>query len=270
MNVYASTTLLWSKPIPEVLGEFAKLGLYGAEIWAEQMNWHGTSVLEIKRAQRGSPLAYTFHAPSWDLNQISINKAIREQSLGELERSFETAANLGASNVTVHPGRLSLDGGWLEWHQEQQIAVTETLIELAEQYGVLLSLELMEPKGKELITTPDEMNTLLEAVKGRFSVTFDVAHIPLHMDVVEAYLATKQISKVHLSDSSSSAYHLALGEGDIQLGPILALLEEVTIPVVLEGMDALSNRKLLCHLHYLEGVRQKQKEGLYEISGYQR
>ncbi|MBM7839179.1 sugar phosphate isomerase/epimerase [Alkalihalobacillus xiaoxiensis] len=267
MNLYASSTLYWSKPIPDVLREIAKLGLTGVEIWAEQIDNHQTTIRDIQRIQAELALAYTVHAPSWDLNITSINQAIRERSLGEIERAFETAALLKAKSITVHPGQLSLTNQWLHWHREQQVKSTARLVDFSKQYGVGLTLELMERKPKETVTSPEAMNELLRALNYRFGVTFDVAHIALNEDVVQAYLRTENVEVVHLSDTSSSIYHIGLGEGEQQLHPILQLLSKETVPVVLEGMSA-SGGMLKRHLAYLEAFSYRKKEDLYEVSSY--
>lgn len=268
MNLYASTTLLWSKPVPEALQTIAEFGLNGAEIWSDQIDFHGTSIKEIQRRQKELPLSYTFHAPSWDINQISLNRGVRERSFGEIERSFEQAARLNTKNVTVHPGRLSLPNHWCAWHQEQQLIASRKLIGFANNYGVTLSLELMEQKPKELIDSPEKMITLLAAIGPSVKTTFDVAHIPLHKDVIEAYQATNRIGTIHLSDATKTTYHVALGDGEIDLDPIIELLIRTPLPIVLEGMDLRSDRMLRRHLAYLSPYLDTEREDPHALLSY--
>ncbi|TFD96616.1 sugar phosphate isomerase/epimerase [Jeotgalibacillus sp. R-1-5s-1] len=265
MKWFASSTLRWFEPVTVAIQSISQKGLAGVEIWSEHIDYYQTSIRDIQKVQESLSLMYTFHAPSWDLNLTALNKGMREQSIGEIERSFERAALLKAPNVTVHPGRLTVANSLLAWHEEQQIKSTERLVILAKQYGVTLSMEMMEPIRKELITTPEQMNRLTDVVGHGIEVTFDVAHLPLTTDVVQAFGQTKRIGKVHVSDSTPVQYHVPLGEGAIRLEPVMEKLKHVSVPLVLEGMDRGHDQTLERHLRYIENSRE---ESVNEISCY--
>ncbi|WP_141432298.1 sugar phosphate isomerase/epimerase [Bacillus sp. 03113] len=252
MRLYASSTLLWGKTFEEMCQQVAKMGLQGIELWAEQA-WHQHfSIDEIEKLIKQYGLKLSLHAASWDLNLCSLNKGIRRQSIHEIERSIAMASSLPALNVTIHPGKRTLTPAWTNWHMQCLQEAIDHLEEFAQLYGVTLSIELMESVNKEFVTIPDVMNELVENRTDTIMTTFDVAHIPIHADPLLYFKKLERINKIHLSDSRPDSYHVPLGEGQIQLIPILNEIVHHDLPIVLEGYDPNGqNQTLEKHVTYL-------------------
>ncbi|RCW74927.1 sugar phosphate isomerase/epimerase family protein [Saliterribacillus persicus] len=245
MKVLMSSTLAWAYPIPGVIKLADIFGLDGVEIWTEQIYFHHTPLQAIQDAVKSSNQMLTMHAPSWDINIAALNKGIRMQSLAEIEKTIEIAKAIGADNVTFHPGRLIHENCW---HKKQEQFMVESLYQLAEKAAsknIEISLELMEEKPKELITTPDAMNRLLEKIPENIRVTFDVAHVPVDINPFTYFQSLQRINKIHLSDATRKNYHVPIGTGEIDLPDMIEACENTDLPTVIEGFDQQTGLKLL-------------------------
>lgn len=260
MKWYASSTLLWGYSFPDICERLSEAGFEGLELWAEQYWCEQFTVDIVRDSLAQSGLALSMHAASWDLNLCSLNDGIRAQSIVEIIRSMELAQELGASSLTIHPGRQTVNNHWLPWHMDQLQKSLDELELLAKQWNVTLSIELMESIRKEFITTPALLNELVAHRSDHIRTTFDVAHIDLNESPVEWMQAQHRIDKIHLSDSTPTTYHVPLGEGNIAMEPVLYALSSCDVPIVIEGLDFLEkNHTLQRNIDYLQEHRLLQK-----------
>ncbi|RXT04351.1 sugar phosphate isomerase/epimerase [Ammoniphilus sp. CFH 90114] len=253
MNLYLSSTVLWNYPVDQVISIAEQYGFRGVEVWAEQVRFHQTSAESIITAKEKYHMDLTFHAPSWDLNLCAMNEGVRKQSVHEIEQSMELASRIGARNMTIHPGKRTLTRDWTSWHFDRLIESLAYLAEKAQEFDVVLSVEQMEHEKKEFITTPDMINQLIHQLPSTVQVTFDIAHVPIEADLQGYYEQIERINKIHLSDASSNAYHLPLGNGEVDFEALLNRLEKTDLPVVLEGYDhAMDHQFLQANLSVLQ------------------
>lgn len=260
MKLYFSSSLMWGKPFADILQEASRIGAEGVEVWAEQFWLQQESPAAIYSLKQELGLEFTLHACSWDINIHSINEGIRRQSVQEISKSFALAKQLGAHNVTVHPGRQSTPG-----LMNHSLSVYIELAMKAAEHGCTLSLEQMEETPKELFSEPEQINALSHFLPEEVKVTFDTAHVPLTINPYDYLKKLERVNKIHLSDTSLNKYHVALGEGRLYLPDMLSILSKTNLPVVLEGLDQSENNDLLSrHLDYL------QKSGLHSLPGQHR
>ncbi|QDP39411.1 sugar phosphate isomerase/epimerase family protein [Radiobacillus deserti] len=267
MKLYVSSSLLWAYEPNDVIKLAKQFHFSGVEIWAEHVWHYQASIRSILQAQQDYELELSLHAASWDLNIASINKGVRQQSIIEIEKSLVLAKELNATNVTIHPGRRTLQDEWKEKHEQLLIENLQALADKADRLGVTLSIELMEPIQKEFITEPPSMNYLLNHLPENVHTTFDVAHVPLTADPIDYFRQLNRINKVHISDSTEDAYHVPLGKGSIKLERILEELVSSNLPVVVEGFD--NNRslsKLQQNLSYLSNPSILRRESVENFS----
>lgn len=235
--LYVSSTLMWAYPVEAALLIARQYGFRGMEVWAEHVWFHQSDVREIREAAKRAGVKLTLHAASWDLNLCSLNQGIRQQSIREVIRSLDLAGELGASSVTIHPGRVTLSPRHRRWHEPVLIESLNILAKEAMKRGLALSIEHIEPLPKELVVTPMELNRLRAALDYPTTATFDIAHVPLTSSLSEFYRELDDIDKIHVSDATSSKLHLPLGTGSIDLDEIWPLLWEKERPIVVEGLD---------------------------------
>ncbi|MFC3419006.1 sugar phosphate isomerase/epimerase family protein [Salinicoccus hispanicus] len=258
-----SSTLCWSFNPSEVIGIAREHRFSGIEFWAEHVWRYDADPFELAEAAAAASLDLTVHAASWDLNITALNPAMRKQSVAELKRSIDLTSDLGASHMTFHPGKLTLSDRMMDVHFQMLLSSVTELMDYAEQKGVVLSMELMEEKEKELISRPPAMNSFLSLLDRNLHTTIDIAHVPLYEDSCQYFKQTTAINSIHLSDSTASTYHVPLGEGCIDFRSILPMIMESRLPIVLEGMDDSRELGFLkTHLDYLNHFNMEQQDQL--------
>jgi sugar phosphate isomerase/epimerase len=252
---------MWGRSIDEMAVRVKNLGLSGIELWAEQV-WHSQmQTREIVQAIRQNELEASLHAASWDLNLCALNEGVRRQSVEEIHRSIKLAVAIGAKNVTVHPGKRTLTADWTEWHAECLQESLSQIEEIAKTYETTVSVELMEEVKKEFMTEPHELNRLIEPYSELIQTTFDAAHISLGKNIIDAFNQLNRVNHIHLSDSTATKYHVALGEGELDLGPFIEYIKNTSYTVVLEGYDSSEDACLLHkHLNYVNLCLQQTRE----------
>ncbi len=239
MKFGIASRLLWSYPLNDVIVIAERLRYEGVEVWAEHYvrdRGKKTRLLFGK-----SSLAFTLHAFSFDVNITSMNRRIRRESMRQMLDSLSYAREIGAGSVVVHPGRASSTKDSPDEYWEMQIDSLSEIAQRAREIGVNVNMEIMEPRKKEMVTTPEMANNILKAISmENFGITLDLAHAQLTERPLEFIRGVKKISHVHLSDAKEGTPHALLGQGDLDVFEILQdLRERYDGMVIIEGWDRL-------------------------------
>lgn len=229
LQIGSSTTFLKDHHVSEALERIARSGYDSAEIWIEHLELTGESSTELARRARDLGLVVTVHAASYDLNPTSSNQGIARESRRQIDASLATAASLGARLVVVHPGRRSSSRDKWEHFWPELIDWVGELDEVADNYGIIVALELMENRPKEIFMLPEHAARLMESSWRQIKLTIDVAHMNTHGDPVEFLhdLDPDWIAHVHLSDNADWQTHLPLGRGDMDIPAVLNALQDL-------------------------------------------
>ena len=174
------------EPPSAVVHFAAESGFDGVEVWVEDLWSHGEEPRAVRSAAEARGALLTCHAASYDVNPTSFNPGIRLESLRQILRSVEIAAEMGASVVTVHPGKTSTSADQPEYFWAVQTELYAAAVTRGRALGVEVSAEPMEPDNKYLVCLPDEVRRLLAAVPG-LGYTVDVAHVHQARLTVAAY-----------------------------------------------------------------------------------
>lgn len=264
--LYSSSTLFWGRSVLEMAKALETYHLTGIEFWYEQAQYFNLSPKEIADVFSSYSQARTVHAASWDLNLSSINRGVRQQSLEEIEKSLHFAKLLQADDVTIHPGRHSSISLLDDWHREQMLYSVAAIDQLAQQYEMPVSFELMEPIRKEMYTTPAQLNELLEACSDWVYTTYDVAHSSLGEEPERAFLQLKRVNKIHMSDSTPLAFHVPVGQGEIQWSRLMPYILNKKVPLILEGFDVSEDEQFLrahlAGLRHLEQTSERREQSV--------
>ena len=165
--------------IPDIFSFVSRTGLNAMEFWLETPNFwlRDLPVDEVIACRKAHPelAVLTVHSPILDLNPCSINPEVADISIEYAVRSLRIAEQLGASVLTIHPGRRTAkrppsDADFVRF--EHYISVMR---EAATGSTVKIGIENMEPIVNSLLCTPDRMRMLLDNEPWLF-FTFDVAH----------------------------------------------------------------------------------------------
>lgn len=203
-----------------------KNGFSAVEIWMEHLLKTGEDPEKIKAIAKSEGMRLTLHATSYDLNITSINRGIRSESRKQMFDSVTAAAKAGAETVVVHPGRISSSKGNISEFRKELVSFLHELDRAANSEGVLIALEIMEKRAREILVLPEDANELMNNDWKNLKLTLDVAHARTVMDPVDFInqLKSEDIAHIHLSDSDSGHTHLPLGRGDTDIASILEAL----------------------------------------------
>jgi len=232
-----ASQLLWSYPLPEAIQIAERLGYDAVEIWAEQYSRDKGKKLRFSIDQ--SPMIFTLHAFSYDINITSSNRRIRRESIRQSLQSLAYASEAGAKCVVLHPGRASASKDLPAEYCKIQIDSLTTIVNKAEQFRINVYMEIMGPEKKEIVTTPETANEIYRAIsRSNFGITLDVAHAQLAGDPIAYIKNLDNISHVHLSDSMPGNAHCLLGQGNLKVMQVLKELKNrYNGLVIIEGRD---------------------------------
>ncbi|WAA12768.1 sugar phosphate isomerase/epimerase family protein [Fervidibacillus halotolerans] len=264
INLRFASTLAWAFPIDQVIRMASECHFVGVEVWAEHVWKYETNTKTIREVKEETNMLLTMHAASWDLNISALNNGIRKQSVQEIIRSIELASQIGADNITFHPGKLTISNSERSIHEALLFESLEELARKAKQEGVTLSLEMMEREKKEFIHHPKALKKVIDPFYPQIQSTFDVAHIPLHENIFSIWKGMPTVNKIHISDATDEKLHLPLGDGDIHFETLMKFLSFESIPVIIEGFDDSNDLNVLKkNIQFI----QRNKADLKEVVG---
>jgi sugar phosphate isomerase/epimerase len=193
-------------------------------------------------------MALTVHAPFTDLNPAAYDPAVRDGVAAVLKSVVDLSAELGASVLTVHPGRVhnvSLVSG-----SEQLAVQTIRAVVRAARGRLTVSIENQtkgsSPYDYPLGSTLGSMEEILSDAGGT-GWTLDTGHAHASGSLLGmAARLGDRLAEVHLSDNSGAADdHLAPGEGSAPLNQLMKKVAKTDAFVCLE---------LNPHVYGTEGV----------------
>lgn len=237
MQVAISSLLFKSLNLSHVIDLARDRGLGWLEVWSEHF-WRDDNG-ELMRKIQKSGLDISVHGPTGDINITSSNPGIREESLKQVLQSIEEAAVMGARVITIHPGYLTGRQDEADSIRDLQIEAFIKIAKRGKDLGMLIAMETMEKKAKEVVIRPDLANEIIDAVNmENFGITFDISHAHTVMDVVEFMRSLRRIIHIHISDTKSGKVHVQMGDGEIAFGPVLqALGQKYDGALVIEGWN---------------------------------
>jgi len=237
MKPAISSLLFKSYSLADVIGLANDFGITWLEVWSEHF-WRDDDGQVMQKLQK-SGLDLSVHGPTGDINITSSNPGIRKESLRQVLQGVEEAAEMGARVITVHPGFLTGRQDVSESIWDLQIEAFTRIAKRGRELGILIAMETMEKKAREVVIRPDLANEIIDAVNMQnFGITFDISHAHTVMDVVEFIRALRRIVHIHISDTKSGKVHVQMGEGEIAFGPVLnALKEKYDGALVIEGWN---------------------------------
>lgn len=237
MRAAISSLLFKSQSLERVIELTREIGISWLEVWSEHL-WRDDDGRLLQKIHK-SGLDISVHGPTGDINITSSNSGIREESLKQVLQAVEEAARMGARVVTVHPGYLTgrQDGPEAIW--DLQIEAFTRIAKRGKDLGILIGMETMEKKAKEVVIHPEIANQIIDAINmENFGITFDISHAHTVMNVVEFIRALRKIVHIHISDTRSGKVHVLMGEGEIDFDPVLrALKEKYDGALVIEGWN---------------------------------
>ncbi len=258
VKIGISSTVLREHPVSYALDQIAAAGYHSAEIWLWHLEQSGEQPGPLAQQARALGLALTVHAPTTGVNALSVDSQTADPSQNRILAAMETAADLEASVIVVHPGALDEPGLSTEAFWERLLAWAGALDERAVALGIEVGLELMEKLPDEVFCLPADAARLMVPGYRVLGLTVDLAHAHTHMPPPDflARLDPAWIRHVHLSDSGPEKVHMPLGEGEMDIERALrALPESYDGLVSIEGSIPGRGEELLArNIDFLRGL----------------
>lgn len=233
-GIGVASTVLWQGEPSQIFDLMRSFELTEMEVWAQHFETRGFSTGEFQALAERNAIDLCVHSYSWDLNPASLNRGIRRASVREITRAINLAHQLGAGEVTVHPGRMTLPGD-RELYEEYMRGSLYEIVDYGTSLNIEISLEIMEKIPKEIFTDLESVERVSRGIPCSF--TLDIAHCDSEKEGLDILEASDRISKVHISNRRGKVYHTTLDEGDFDFDRLLPRLLEKNLPLILEGLD---------------------------------
>lgn len=211
------------KPILRELDAIAALGMDYVELAMDPPKAHYSQIEQQKRTVKAALKAHSLglvcHLPTF-VHTADLTATIREASLHEVIHSLETAAELDAEKVVLHPSYI---GGLAVLVMEQAMALAMDMFSCvarrAEILGMTVCIENMFPKYRPFVE-PGDFEAVFRAFP-QFKLVLDTGHA--HMDDPSGRRLTDFVTRyadrlehLHISDNNGRVdEHLAVGRGTI-------------------------------------------------------
>lgn len=185
---------------------------------------------EIRKALDSSQLGVVCHMPTF-LSTADLAKAVREAAVNEILYSLQTAADLGAKKIVLHPSSAVGMGNFvIEEVKRYANEFFEKINIAAEHYSLTVCLENMFPRNGIGVEVEDFEKFF--AMFPQFRMTLDTGHANIG-DIHENRLVRlvekfgTKISHLHCSDNRGQRDdHIAVGDGTVDFENCISKLKD--------------------------------------------
>ncbi|MEK7172676.1 MAG: sugar phosphate isomerase/epimerase family protein [Patescibacteria group bacterium] len=197
----------------------------------------------LKKLQTNKKINYTVHAQYLNGSLNDLNKKIRQETTKLIYNSIDTAKEINAKIVTLHPA-LEPYGLKLEKRKQLELDSYKKIVAYAKRKGIKIGLE---NEAQTCFWFPDRacrfdllMQTIKAVNQSNFGLTLDIGHASVSG---ENYLLAikkfgKKILHIHAHDNLGSPEknlpvfkrpdpHLAPGKGRIDWVKVIQVLKQI-------------------------------------------
>jgi sugar phosphate isomerase/epimerase len=237
------------RPVLEQIEAIAALGLDYVELAMDPPQAHFEQVLsrrrDIQKALNRHGLGLVCHLPTF-VQTADLTDGIRLASVVETIRAMETAAELSAEKVVLHPSYIS---GMALHVPDQAFALAmdslDGFVTRAGQLGLPMGIENMLP-GVSLFVEPEDFKPVFDSFGG-LQLVLDIGHAAIGdesgrraLGFIDAF--GDRMNHVHVSDNHGTHdEHLCVGDGHINFKPVIRKLRRIgydeTITLEIFGQD---------------------------------
>ncbi len=234
--------------LDSIFSAILQSGLDTVEFWLETPSFWttGRDITGLKRALYDCPslLPVTVHAPTLDLNPISINPEVAAVSVDAVCSAILTADEIKAEVITIHPGRRTAKRPPSRADMRRFAIYMEAVEAASRGLSVAVAIENMGPGINSLMSTPEAIRDALDEYR-HLSFTFDYAHACIGGEELAeefASLNCDRIRNIHASYGSPDLMHAPLTgtekmDGLIRIltsieydGPVIFEIEDLALP----------------------------------------
>ena len=220
-------------PVLQEIETFARLGFDYLELAMDPPMAHYSTIAKEKkaivRALTAHGLGLICHLPTF-VSTADLTASIRQASVGEMLRSLEVAADLGAAKVVLHPSMAAGMGAFVpDTVKFYAMEFLSHMAQAAREQDLILCLENMMPRNL-IGVEPEDLEAFLDAVPG-VKLTLDTGHANIgdrrgrRLNGLMDRLGDR-IGHLHISDNSGKRDdHLAVGQGTVRYTDLVRRLK---------------------------------------------
>lgn len=217
------------------LDDVAALGVRWFELWGVAPHLHIDTVQEadlqlIKRELTARELTLACLTPEqcvYPVNIAAENPQQREYSINYFRRSLEICQSLESPLLFMTPG-WGYEEDAPEAARGRAVEALAALAHSAEQRGVTLVLEVLQPRESNLASTVNALAGLVNEVSSpALDAALDIVGMAVGGDSVTDYLNAfgPKLRHCHFIDGTPAG-HLALGDGNLPLKSYISTLRD--------------------------------------------
>lgn len=223
------------RPVLQEIAVISELGFDYLELTMDPPQAHYSVIRRQKerilKTLEDLNLGVICHLPTF-VSTADLTEGLRKASLNEVLESLETASEIGAQKVVLHPSPIS-GMGVLMLRQARKYALESLgiIVEKAERLKLCLCLENMFPKSNSLVN-PGEFVEVFEMFPA-LKFVFDTGHANIDDkdgNKIRAFIQRFQdrLEHVHASDNfGREDNHLPIGTGTIDFPAVMRMLREI-------------------------------------------
>lgn len=242
--------------IVEVVLELAEAGFETFELVDERGKpFSETEIDELKRMKK----EFSMHGPFTGMMPTHPNPEYWKPQLERIDRSIETARNIGCSDYILHAGEIPY-AYWLAGKPREFFvdSFVERVAPLVAKYSkIKIRIENLVSE-REIGTTYSELARIIDAIPN-LGLCYDVAHAVLAHQADEIIRRFK-IDYIHVTDNNlQDDQHNALGTGVIDFGTIMRSVKPKGCKqtIIVEAKSAEADRISMSYLRRLFKERQQ-------------
>jgi len=167
---------------------------------------------------------YTPETLSYPYSLSSPSLRLRDRTVDYFEMAMQDAKAMGCDKVFINSGCSPLDipreDGW-----KRAIKTVKRICKRAEDYGIMMVLEQLQPYESNLVTTLQDVKRMIDEVDNpSLNVCIDVVAMAVANESITSYfevLGKDKIKLIHFADTC----HYILGDGELPLKQYVKELE---------------------------------------------
>lgn len=214
MEISFSTMFFHDHPLGTIFDAVRRSGADTLEFWPETPDWwlDALPMVRLKQVITNHPFStpISIHTPVLDLNPCSINPDVVKVSIAWIGYSIRLAESIGAAVCTIHPGRRTSKRQPTKIDYHRLNNMLDAIAPLAQESSVKVSIENMEPQVNALLSTPDEISSILNE-REWLSFTLDTCHVSSQgEEVLKDFLSITEdrLVNIHFSGAEGGVLHL--------------------------------------------------------------
>lgn len=216
-----SELILMDHDVEENVARLIEAGADSVEVMMDASGWdrYSDDYMPLAAKLKAMDVPFTVHPAAWDINLTSETRVLREAAMLHYRQALDFAAELGASQMVVHPGHSSFNK---ETARKRALESVNQLAEVAKNYGVRLAFENVGGPSVSLFDQ-ESFAHALDDVDPIVGYLIDIGHANMnHWNLPQIIEATSErLLGLHIHDNFGSGDdHLPVGQGGIDWDPI--------------------------------------------------